>query len=143
MTKPLDGNDQGNEQLPNSNQPQQQAPQVGREVGNVDEGDKEDEVEEETDKTAPVFAFDHNYDLEQYHRGVVGISVSAQDDESGVDGDSLKYLWSTSPERPSDEDTNWQSFDNGSSIYHYLMYQEHITYMFMLPIQMEMLDMIE
>ena len=100
----------------NPNQPQQQAPQVGREVGNVDEGDKEDEVEEETDKTAPVFAFDHNYDLEQYHRGVVGISVSAQDDESGVDGDSLKYLWSTSPERPSDEDTNWQSFDNGSSI---------------------------
>lgn len=114
--KTTDGNDQGNEQLPNPNQPQQQAPQVGREVGNVDEGDKEDEVEEETDKTAPVFAFDHNYDLEQYHRGVVGISVSAQDDESGVDGDSLKYLWSTSPERPSDEDTNWQSFDNGSSI---------------------------
>lgn len=67
-----------------------------------------------TDNQLPVITVEHDYNLERPYENVnLKVNVS---DNSEVDLSSLKYIWTESSDKPSDDDENWNLFNNGDII---------------------------
>lgn len=67
------------------------------------------------DRTKPVIEFDPDGDENKEVN--VSTRVNVLDLVSGVDEDSLRYIWSMS-QNPLDEHANWQAFQNNSTLTH-------------------------